>query len=163
MHGLLDMLFFYLFEPKSPNRFWEKRRTGDSIEYRLVNEEEIKRDVESVITGLGIKEGEYAVYGVYLFGSVFHNRKRPYFSFGNPHDVDIYVYMEKTDETLSRRIQEEISRVLSPRFNLPVQCLVFDHSPYDHYNLTGELPGLYASHLLYVRQERAIALASLRK
>ncbi len=154
MHGLLDMLLFYLFEPKSPNRFWEKHRTGDSIEYRLVNEEEIQRDVESVITGLGIKEGEYAVNGVYLFGSVFHNRKRDYFYFGNPHDVDVYVYMEKTDDKLSKRIQAEMSRVLGPRFNLPVQGLVFDHSPYDHYDLTGELPGLYESHILYRRQKR---------
>jgi hypothetical protein len=152
MRGILDKLLYYLTQPKKTNDLWETYTRDDcTIDYRLVNEAEIKRDIESIIRELGVKDGEYAVNGVYLYGSVLHNRKRRFFYFGEPRDLDIFVYMEQTKKELTEKIQAEIQRVLNPRFHLPVNTYIFSHHPLYHKDYTGELIGLSDVYTLYKR------------
>lgn len=150
MKGPLDMLSNLLFEPKTRNNYWKVCESDGNKKYQLVDEAGIKRDIESAVTRLGIKEGEYKVEGIGLFGSVYKFRKMKTFWFGRPSDVDIYVHMAKVERSLSSMVQEEIKTTLEPRFGVKVQCLVYDHHPFDHHDITGELPGLDRIHTLYV-------------
>ncbi|MBT3297490.1 hypothetical protein HN385_01045 [archaeon] len=151
MKGPLDKLISFLFETNRPNNMWEVCNTDqDKKKYRLVNDSEIKKEIESIVTELGLNEGDYKVKGIGLFGSVFNNHKLSKFYFGEPRDVDIYVHMAQTESRLTEQVQRKIEKAIGKRFNLPVDCLVFDHHPFDHYNLTGELDSLYKIYPLYI-------------
>ena len=137
----------YLFEnwiarltlPKISNEFWlDQVNDSSDIVRRLKNEQALKAGIDSMLDDLDIREGEYRVNGVHIFGSVVAVMDKPHY-YRKPDDVDFFVWLNKMETGLPAKIHDRLSTLARDNFQRSTHCVVAAHHPFDHYKNTGEL------------------------
>lgn len=141
-----------LTQPRKENTFWEDHHTTKS---KLKGEDDIKRGIEDVLDELGVREGEYQVNAVYLYGSVAALRGKTHYH-KDPQDVDLFVWVYNSRKDITLSIQDKFSEILGEHFTLPVNCTFSVYGVNDFYDMTGHLRflGVDPMHTLYESIEK---------
>ncbi|PIN75206.1 hypothetical protein COV17_04055 [Candidatus Woesearchaeota archaeon CG10_big_fil_rev_8_21_14_0_10_36_11] len=114
-----------------PNRFWTNANHSE-----LVGQEELHHAIQRTLDELDIREGEYGVHGVYLFGSVLklHGKDS---CWKEPSDVDVYFWQRNPHRGSNRNhtIEERLKIALQRKFHfygLPLDITSFPMRPADN-------------------------------